>query len=138
MSEDDQDVPGDSEHVDADAFQASPPSDNPSGATIITAYARRRVSAYPVFENEIQSISTFNSLSSVCFSVMSAFISFAVAIWVSSLFVEKPPAEGVILSHVVAPACCVGAFVAACLGFWAIRSRSNTWQNIRRDSGGQG
>jgi hypothetical protein len=125
MSDDTQQDLDDSEHVDADAFQASPPSDNPSGATIVTAYARRRVRAYPVFENEIRSISTFNSLSSICFSFMSAFVSFAVAIWVSALFVDKPPAEGVILSHVVAPACCVGAVVAACLADRAETARNS-------------
>ncbi len=139
MSEDaDIESHDDSKHVDVDAYKSSPPSDNPSGATIVTAYARRRVQAYPVFESEIRSISTLNTLSAVCFSVMSAFISFAVAIWVTALFVQKPPPEGIILSEVAAPACCVVAVVAAGLGIWAIYSRSNAWKDIRRESGGQG
>lgn len=127
-----------SKHVDVETYKSSPPSDNPSGATIVTAYARRRVSAYPVFENEIRSISTFNSLSIVCFSIMSAFVSFAVGIWVNAFFVENPPPEGRVLSHLGAPACCVVAAIAGGLGIWAIRSRSNAWKDIRREFGGQG
>lgn len=125
------------EHVDVDAYRSSPPSDNPSGAIIVTAYARRRVIAYPVIESEIGRISTLNTLSSVCFSVMSAFVSFAVGIWVNALFVANPPAEGKILSEVVAPACCFAAIVAAGLGLWAVHSRSNAWRDIRRESGGE-
>jgi hypothetical protein len=139
MSEDaDIESHDDSKHVDVDTYKSSPPSDNPSGATIVTAYARRRVQAYPVFENEIRSISTLNSLSAVFFSIMSAFISFAVGIWVNALFVQNPPPEGKLLSEVAAPACCVAAVVAACLGIWAVCSRSNAWKDIRRESSGQG
>jgi hypothetical protein len=128
----------DPKHVDADEYISSPPSDNPSGATIITAYAKRRLRAYPILDSEVRSLSIFNSLSVVCFAIMSAFISFAVGIWVNSLFVEKPPPEGVILSQVAAPACCVLAVVAFGLGIWSICSRSNTWRDIRRESAGEG
>jgi hypothetical protein len=127
-----------SKHIDVETYKSSPPSDNPSGATIVTANARRRVSAYPVFENEIRSISTFNSLSIACFSIMSAFVSFAVGIWINAFFIENPPPEGRVLSHVGAPASCVVAVNAAGLGIWAIRPRSNAWKDIRRESGGQG
>lgn len=125
------------EHVDVDAYRSSPPSDNPFGAIIVTAYARRRVKAYPVIESEIGRISMFNTLSLVCFSCMSAFISFAFGIWANALFVPNPPAEGKILSDVVAPACCLAAIVAAGLGLWAILSRTNAWRDIRRESGGE-
>jgi hypothetical protein len=119
----DADLNDDPKHVDADEYSSSPPSDNPSGAIIVTAYARRRLRAYPILESEVKSLSMFNTLSSVCFSVMSALMSFAVGIWVNSLFIENPPAEGKILSHVAAPACCIAAAIAAGLGIWAIWSR---------------
>jgi hypothetical protein len=125
-------------HVDADEYSSSPPSDNPSGATIVTAYAKRRLRAYPILDSEVKSLSMFNTLSAVCFSVMSAFISFAIGIWVNALFVADPPAEGKILSHVAAPACCLFAAIAAGLGIWAIWSRTSTWRDIRRESSGQG
>jgi hypothetical protein len=134
----DDDTNKDPKHVDADEYISSPPSDNPSGATIVTAYARRRLRAYPILDSEVRSLSMFNTLSAVCFSVMSAFISFAVGIWANALFVENPPAEGRILSHVAAPACCVIAIIALALGVWAIWSRTSTWRDIRRESSGQG
>jgi hypothetical protein len=134
----DADLNDDPKHVDVDEYSSSPPSDNPSGATIITAYARRRLRAYPILESEIRSLSMFNTLAAICFSFMSAFISFAVGIWVNALFVESPPPEGRILSHVAAPACCLFAAIAAGLGIWAIVSRTSTWRDIRRESSGQG
>jgi hypothetical protein len=134
----DTDPNGGPKHVDADEYSASPPSDNPSGATIVTAYAKRRLRAYSILDSEVKNLSMFNTLSAVCFSVMSAFISFAVGIWVNSLFVENPPAEGKILSHVAAPASCVFAVIAFCLGIWAIWTRTSTWRDIRRESSGQG
>ena len=124
----------DAKHVDADEYSLSPPSDNPSGANIVMAYGKRRLRAYPILDSEVRSLSIFNSLSAICFSIMSAFISFAVGIWVTALFVEKPPPEGQVLSHVAAPAFCVLAVVALVLGIWAICSRSNTWRDIRRES----
>ena len=139
MSDNSDAAPGeDPKHVDADEYSSSPPSDNPSGATIVTAYAKRRLRAYPILDSEVKSLSIFNSLSAVCFSVMSAFISFAVGIWVNTLFVEKPPPEGKVLSYVAAPACCVLAVVAFGLGIWAIYSRNSTWRDIRRESAGEG
>jgi hypothetical protein len=134
----DPDPKGGPKHVDADEYSSSPPSDNPSGATIVTAYARRRLRAYPILDSEVRSLSIFNTLSAICFSVMSAFTSLAFGIWVNSLFVEKPPPEGKILSNVAAPACCVVAAVAFFLGIWAVYSRTSTWRDIRRESGGQG
>jgi hypothetical protein len=136
----DQDIGPDAEpkHVDVDEYSESPPSDNPSGAVIVTVYAKRRVSAYPILESEIATLSTFNTLSAICFSFMSAFISFAFGIWVNALFVENPPAEGRILSHIAAPACCLIAVAAAGLGLWAVTSRRNSSEAIRRESSGQG
>ena len=125
-------------HVDADEYSSSPPSDNPSGATIVTAYAKRRLRAYPILDSEVKSLSIFNTLSAICFSIMSALISFAVGIWVNALFVVDPPAEGKVLSHIAAPACCILATIAAGLGIWAIYSRTTTWRDIRRESSGQG
>jgi hypothetical protein len=122
-------------HVDADEYSSSPPSDNPVGATMVMAYARRSLRAYPILDSEVRSLSIFNTLSTTCFALMSAFISFAGGIWVNALFVENPPAEGKILSRFVAPALCVGAVVALLLGIWAICSRTNTWREIRRSSG---
>ena len=122
-------------HLDADEYSSSPPSDNPAGATLVTAYARRSLRAYPILDSELRNLSYFNTLSATCFSVMSALISFAVGIWVNALFVENPPAQGKILSHIVAPAFCAVAVVALGLGIWAICSRTNTWRDIRRSSG---
>lgn len=139
MSDSSDAAPSDADkHVDVDQYKSSPPSDNPSGANIVMAYAKRRLRAYPILDSEVRSLSIFNSLSAICFSVMSAFISFAVGIWVNALFVEKPPPEGEVLSHVAAPACCALALVALVLGIWAICSRSSTWRNIRRESAGEG
>lgn len=137
-SRSDPDPNKDPSHVDADEYSSSPPSDNPAGALIVTAYAKRNLRAYPVLASELKNLSMLNTLSTISFSSMGAFISFAVGIKTNAFFVERPPPEGIILSNVVAPASLVLAVIAFVLGIWAIRSKSSTWSDIRQESSGQG
>jgi hypothetical protein len=108
---------------------------NPArGAFISTAYVSREVKAYAVFENEFDTISRLNALSTVWFSLCSAFASLAIGIWVNAAFVDKLTPQGDILCHVVAPGLCSASVVTLMLGGWSVLSRRSTWSKIRRES----
>jgi hypothetical protein len=94
----------------------------------------REVSAYAVFENEISTITVFNTLSSLAWAIGSALLSFAIGIWTNAQFVEKMSPEGTVLAHVVAPGLCALTLVAYGLGLWAISARGKTWRAVRAQS----
>lgn len=106
------------------------------GAFVSHTYVERDVKTYAIFENEVSHISTFNTLSTVGFSVGSALLAFAVGIWTNWAFVDKKamPPEGVILSTVVAWGLIVLSVGAFAFAFWARWSRGNTWQAIKEQS----
>jgi hypothetical protein len=104
------------------------------GATIRTAYVEREVTAYAIFENEVRTISMWNTLAGVFTSIGAATLSFAIGIWTSAAFTDKLPPEGNILSHVVAPVFCFATIVCWAIAIWAVVSRSKTWAAIRTES----
>lgn len=122
----------------AEPAEPNPPisTEVPRGATISTAYAERQVKAYAVLESEIKTISFFNTLATVAFSVGAAFISTAAGIWTNAAFVTDKilPPEGAILAKFVGPTLCVLALIAFALGGWAIHSRRSVWAAISQQS----
>jgi hypothetical protein len=108
--------------------------ESPRGATIRTAYVEREVKAYAVFEHEVRTISLWNTLAGVFSAIGAAFLSFAIGIWTNASFAEKLTAEGIVMSHFVAPALCVFAAVSWIIAGWAIYSRARTWTAIRSES----
>jgi hypothetical protein len=106
----------------------------PRGAVISTVYARRDVKAYPVFQSEVRSFSTFNTLEKVAFSAAASFVSLAGGIWINASFTGTPTPEGTILSRVVAPGLCGLALIALILAILAIRLRKSVWLAIDKES----
>jgi hypothetical protein len=104
------------------------------GATISTAYVGRQMKAFAIVENEVRTISMMNTLAIIFFSIGTTLLGYAVGIWTNSMFADKLTPEGSILSHVIAPILCALALTLGCLGIWAIRSRSTTWNAIRQES----
>jgi hypothetical protein len=104
------------------------------GATIRTAYVEREVRAYAIFENEVRTISMWNTFAGVFFSLGAASLSFAVGIWTNWSFAVSMPPEGSILSRFVAPALCLVTLVFWGLALWAVYSRRQTWNAVRTES----
>jgi hypothetical protein len=110
----------------------------PQGATISTSYVGRQMRAFAIVANEVRTISMMNTLATIFFSVGTTCVGFAVGIWTNAMFYETLTPEGRILSHVIGPALCALAFILGCLGIWALRSRSTTWDAIRKESRPEG
>lgn len=89
---------------------------------------------YGIFESEVTSISMMNSLATSAFSIASALLSFAVAIWINATFYQTLTPEAVVLSHVVAPGLCVLSVAGCGLGAFALISRRGTWRAIQQES----
>src|SRR5271155_2384791 len=104
----------------------------PQGATISTSYVGRQMRAFAIAEHEVRTISTMNTLATIFFSVGTTFLGFAVGIWTNAMFYDSLTPEGRLLSHVASPILCVVALIFVALGIWALRSRSVTWDTIRR------
>jgi hypothetical protein len=107
---------------------------SPQGATISTAYVGRQMRAFAIAEHEVRTISMMNTLATIFFSIGTTCLGVAIGIWTNAMFYEKLTPEGTILSHVAAPGLCVFWLIFVVLGFWALRSRSATWEAIRRES----
>lgn len=101
------------------------------GATILTAYGKREVKAYPVLEPEVDAIAFFNTLTLVFSSLGSAALSFAIGIWTNAAFAERFTPEAIILAKFVAPALCVVAGILFLLALWSRNSRKSTWEKIK-------
>jgi hypothetical protein len=106
----------------------------PRGAVISTVYTRREVKAYPVFQSEVRSFSTFNTLEKVAYSASASFVSLAAGIWINASFSGAPTPEGAILSHLVAPGLCGLSIITLGLAFMANRLRKSVWVTIDRES----
>ena len=109
-------------------------TDTSRGATIRTAYVAREVKAYAVLENEVKTISMWNTLAGVFVSAGAATLSFAVGIWTSAAFADKLTPQGEILTRFAAPALAATTVILWLLAVWAIWSRSRVWVAIRRES----
>lgn len=105
--------------------------DTGRGATILTAYTEREVKAFPIFENELESLSFLNTMTLVFFSVGSAFVSFAIGIWTNAAFADKLTPEGIVAAKYGAPLLCVLSLAAYVLGIIAMFSRSSQWAKIK-------
>jgi hypothetical protein len=106
----------------------------PRGAILTTAYAEREVKVLAVLENEVQTISTFNTLTTAFFSAGTSLISIAVGIWANGAFSEKLTPEGTVLSHFGAPILCVLGLLMYYLASWAYRTRKSALDSIRAES----
>jgi hypothetical protein len=90
--------------------------------------------AFAIAEHEVRTISMMNTLATIFFSVGTTCLGFAIGIWTNAMFYETLTPEGRILSHMAAPILCAFALIFAGLGIWSLRSRSATWDAIRRES----
>jgi hypothetical protein len=109
-------------------------TNDPSGAAISPDYTIRKVKIYAVFESEIRSFGTFNTLEKLAFSAASGLASLAAAIWINAAFAGSATTAGTILSWVVAPVFCALALAALLSAKWAMRQRKSVWLAIDRES----
>jgi hypothetical protein len=126
--------PGGSRGEIKDDVRSNLHTEDAAGAVIYPDYATREVKIYPVFESEVRSLSAFNTLGNVAFSVAASLASTATGIWINAAFAGNPTAEGTILSRVFAPCLCALALAVLLLALWAIRQRKSVWSAIDRES----
>jgi hypothetical protein len=109
-------------------------TDTSRGATIRTAYVEREVRAYAIFENEVSTITMWNSLTAIFGSLGLASLTFAVGIWTAYSFADKLTPQGDIMAHVVAWGCCVAWLIFWAIAIFAFFSRRTVWRAIRAES----
>lgn len=105
-----------------------------AGSIVVNDYVRRNVKVLAIYEHEAEHISFMNGLSTLCFSLMSAFFSFAIGIWVNAAFQNELPPVAVILSKVVGPGAVVLGVISGILGMVALRKRGSTLNEIKSQS----
>jgi hypothetical protein len=106
----------------------------PRGAIVTTAYVERQVKVLAVLENEVNSFSIFNTLTTAFVSAGTSLISIAAGISASGMFAEKLTPEGVVLFHFGAPLLCAFGLLMYYLANWAYRTRKSTLDAIRGES----
>ena len=109
-------------------------SEAPVGATITTAYAGRNVRVFAVLESELHTLTFFNLLSTVFFSIGASLASIAIGVWVSASFTGKLTPEGAVLKAFGAPVLVVLAVVSFGIGIWAMHSKKSSLTTIREQS----
>jgi len=112
-------------------YVAPPP---PGGATITTVYLGRQVNAYAVFEPEIESFSTLNTIATVAISLASGFISMAIGIEANAAFAKDMTPAGEIMAYFVAPGLVILGVIAGVVAGKSIASRRTAWQAVKAQS----
>ena len=104
------------------------------GARIETAYVGREVRVYGVLQSELNTITMFNTLSTVFFSVGSFLLALGLGFLANAAFAERWPPEGAILAKVGSPLLCLVALICYLIAGWAVRSKRSAWQSICDES----
>jgi hypothetical protein len=104
------------------------------GAFITTTYVGREMKVLAVSVGELRTISTLNSQATAFYSVGSAFLSFALAIWINAVFYVQLTSVATLAVWFAAPACVFMAIVFFCLGRSAATKRASTLQEIQNQT----
>ena len=99
-----------------------------------TLYVRRDMKIYGVTDSELETIGATNTQTSAFFAVGTSAFSFAVAIWVSAAYQNKPTPTGEILEGPVAWGCVALAVFFIFLGIRTYRRRGSLLDIVKRQS----
>ncbi|XNY07068.1 hypothetical protein ACMFL9_26635 [Sinorhizobium meliloti] len=105
-----------------------------TGSIVVNDYVRRKVKVLAIYEHEADQISFMNGLGTLCFSLMSAFFSFAIGTWVNAAFQNELTPAATILAKVVGPGAVALGIVAGVLGRIALSKRGSTLRDIKSQS----
>ena len=104
------------------------------GALLRTTHVERTVRVDAVQENELETVSLLNTSVTVCFSVGSALLLFAVGILADWAIEDSLTATGKVLVKVVTPICGVLAMGFYGAGVVLVHTRKTHWKRIRDES----
>lgn len=105
------------------------------GASIDPIYVHREMKAYAVTENEISTLSLYNSAKTILFSAGTFFVSAGLSIYLGAAFAGPPiPEDAKVLSHWGVPFCGAIALIFYVLGFLVLLSGRSAWETIKRES----
>ncbi len=106
-----------------------------TGASLRTLYVERTVKAFAVSAHELRSISYWNSLALVFFSLGSGLLTFGLGAWVSVWIQPEPwSAHADVMAKVVFPVSAVIAGVFYLLGLWTLHMRRSELDAIQKES----
>lgn len=95
---------------------SEPPSTGgEAGAFIENVYISRTVRIAPIFEHELNTISSSSAGSAIWFSLMSAFLSVGAGILINAAFQEKLTELAVLTTWWIGPGCILASLI--CFGF---------------------
>ena len=108
--------------------------DRIAGASFTHNYLKRTVTVYGVMEHEMDNLTTWNTLGSVCYSVSAAFVSVALTLYIEDqVSPERTPAGDLLITGGI-PVAIVLAVVAGCLGVFFTKQRGGTLRRIKEES----
>lgn len=106
------------------------------GAIIQSTYVTRDITVYGIQEQEVESLATLNTQTSLCFSAASSFMTFGLGIGVNAVFADTLTPVAKIVLKLVMPICCVIAVIFAVMGWYARKRGNDTWSRIKSQSRG--
>jgi hypothetical protein len=104
------------------------------GSYVNHNYVRRDVTVYGVMEHELDTLSTWNLLSSLSFSGAAASFSFCVTLYLEDQVSEARTPAGDLLLSVGQPISGLIAIVLSATGLWFLYKRGSTLSRIKRES----
>lgn len=104
------------------------------GATVRSLYVERDVKVYAIQESEVDSLSHFNTLATVSFSLATLFTSLPISLWANAAFSTELTPIGRIATFYLAPVGLILSGICCMSGIWALYKRSSTWSRIRSES----
>jgi hypothetical protein len=114
---------------------AAPNSVANIGATVRPIYGVRQPMMYHLFESEMKSVSTFNSVALVCFSVASFLLNSMIAIVIGWGFSSQPVSEfGSFMIRKGIYFIGVLALILLAAGAWMVLSKRSIIEQIKRET----
>lgn len=111
-----------------------PVFDTQRGSTLYTSPTERTVKCYPVLETELKSVSMYNTLVAVCFSVASGLFSFGLGLLINAFILGNVAGTSAALVWLILVLCVVLALVFVIGGIWAWCNRRSEWKRIVQES----
>jgi hypothetical protein len=104
------------------------------GSTVRTLHMERTMKFYPISESELNSITIFNSVATIFFSLATGLVTFIAGLWGNVVVAGTITAESKAIVGIVSIVCGILAAACGAIGLWGWRSRNSEFRKISDES----
>lgn len=104
------------------------------GALAQSDYMQRTSKVYAIYESEMDTIGSWNEISTIAYSIATSCLGFAISLWVQSNMAASATPAGQAIVALGIPACVIFGVVAGIVGFRFGKRRETALGKIKSES----